>query len=427
MQTKRRVWHQVLLRRSVPVVFAAVSLSVPAGAYASELFLPQADATSLNSTADGRAEGAPVGSWERRAGINRHGLIAARNDVENAGTGTLLLNVKDGVQLDVAVERTAATRRGYSLSGRVVGKNAGFVTLVVHGDAVAGSIWTPDSVYEISHIGGGTHALRDTTNAAPFECGGVLPSNLSAADQTAHQELPLVNPFQDGTDDSSVVDILVVWTPEAEEKHIGPLGEAQMLLRIDMMVAYANDALQRSGALVTFNLVGAEKVDYTETRWGIDLVRLERPDDGHMDRVHDLRDDLGADLVYLVSRVDAGLNGGAFSLGAPNGGTLAHEFGHAFGIAHERYQAGTRAYYHGFTTNDCDQTIMSYGHECRHRLRVELPFFATPWRYGPSDGSALGVNRFSKQRGVRGPADAVLTLNRNRHRIANLRPSHGGY
>lgn len=416
MQTKRRVWHQVL-RRSVPVVFAAVSLSVAAGAYASELFLPQADATSRNSTADGGVEGVPVGSWERRVGINRHGLIAARNDVENAGTGRLLLNVKDGVQLDVAVERTAAIRRGYSLSGRVVGKSAGFVTLVVHGDAVAGSIWTPDSVYEISHIGSGAHALRDVTNAAPFECGGVLPSSLSVADQTA---------YQGSTDDSSVVDILVVWTPEAEEKHIGPLGEAQMLLRIDMMVAYANDALQRSGALVTFNLVGAEKVDYTETRWGIDLVRLERPDDGHMDRVHDLRDELGADLVYLVSRVDAGLNGGAFSLGAPNGGTLAHEFGHAFGIAHERYQAGTRAYYHGFTTNDCDQTIMSYGHECRHRLRVELPFFATPWRYGPRDGSALGVNRFSKQRGVRGPADAVLTLNRNRHRIANLRRSHGG-
>ena len=153
MQTKRRVWHQVLLRRSIPVVFAAVSLGVAAGAYASELFLPQADATSLNSTADSRAEGAPVGSWERRVGINRHGLIAARNDVENAGTGRLLLNVKDGVQLDVAVERTAATRRGYSLSGRVVGKNAGFVTLVVHGNAVAGSIWTPD---EIGHIGGGT-------------------------------------------------------------------------------------------------------------------------------------------------------------------------------------------------------------------------------------------------------------------------------
>ena len=338
--------------------------------------------------------------------IARHELAAARDDVEVTGAGHLLLNVRDGVRLDVAVDRTAPTKWGYSLSGRVAGKGGGFVTLVVHEEAVAGSIWTSNSVYELGYLGGGVHALRDVTNAPPPECRGVLAPELAAGETSAR-----------GTDDGSVVDVLVVWTPAAEAKYG---GETQVMSKIDGSIAFTNDAFDRSGALVSLRLVGAERVTYSETDMHTDLARLVDPDDGHMDWVHERRDALGADLVYL----EADFPGGAAVLGGAFGvGPFSHEFGHSFGVLHERYEfLGTATYNHGHT-RDCVPTIMSYGRECRYPRYPRPVFFASPWRYDPVGGHPVGVSRFSKDRGVRGPADAVLTINRNRHRIANLRPS----
>ena len=406
--------------RSIPIVVGALALGLANWGQAAGLFLPVADNSTAPATTpyDSMRTAPLAGPWERRVRIARPELTAARDDVANAGAGRLLLNVRDGVRLDVVVERTAPTRWGYSLSGRVAGRNGGFVTLVVHEEAVAGSIWTPNSAYELSYLGGGVHALRDVTNTRLAVCGGGLPAAASSATGAPTA--------QSGADDGSVVDILVVWTPAAEEVYGG--GKTQVLSRIEMLIAYANDAFERSGAFVSLNLVGAERVDYMETTSGVDLGRLAVLDDGHMDDVHERRDSLGADLVYLLVSGGRGIAqlSGPFSVGTERVVTFAHEVGHNFGIEHERYEFNlwNTRYQHGFTTGACEVTIMSYGTEC-YRRRL-IPFYASPWRYSPRDGSALGVTRFSNVRGVRGPADAVLTLNRNRHPVANFRPSRKG-
>lgn len=395
----------------------AVFLALAGGSRAAGIFLPVGPAGAADLARAARSAPAPHNTsaapdaWERRVRVARDQLTKAREDVEDAGAGRLLLNVREGVHLAVAVEQTATTKLGYSLSGRIAAGNSGFVTLVVHEEAVAASIWTPDSAYELSYLGGGIHALRDVTNAPAIECGGGPPADFSADDATAPS----------GADDDSVVDILVVWTPSAEQLHG---GEPHMLSRIDLLIADTNDAFERSGAFVSLRLVGTERVDEAETGTGVDSRRIDWE---HLD---DRRDVLGADLIYLLTSSGRGSAGTYFSWGPAH--AFAHEIGHNLRVGHERHEfegnsGGTRGYANGFTTERCYKTIMSYGTECFGLGSIRrLPFYASPWRYGTRDGLPMGVARLSKDRGARGPADAVLTINRYRRVVANFRPHRDG-
>ena len=403
---------------------AAVALALASWTQAAGLFLPvtpQSESGWVAVAGQGTTASRPVGEMsERRVRIARNELARARDDVEYSGAGRLLLNMRTNVDLDMVVERTATTKWGYSLSGRIEGGAAGFVTLVVHEQAVAGTIWTPHAAYEVVYLGGSVHALRDVTNRPRPECGGALRSD--AANETA----------QGGADDGSVVDILVVWTP-ARERSAG--GEAQVKSQIEMAIAYTNDALERSGALVSLNLVGAERVDYEEETTLDDIIRLGNPYDGHMDRVPALRDALGADLVNLSAWYGPqagggrGFSPGAFSVAADDPSIYAHEIGHNFGLKHDRFTSHYPALWYrgGFVEPsgpNCWNTIMAYPGRCSSRNKSvrDIPLYSSPWRYTP-DGASLGVSRFRKERGPDGPADAVEGINRMRHQVANFRPS----
>ena len=429
---RRGVAPVCLARRVLASLSALFLASAASCAHADALFLPVAaqDRPAMPAAGfglDGAARHPTSGgAWERRVRVARHKLAAAREDIENAGAGRLLLNVKDGVRLDVVVERTAPTKWGYSLSGRVADGGVGFVTMVVHEDAVAGSFWTPSGSWELLPVAGGVHALRDVAKLPPVECGGMLQKKVDASDGVAP-----------GGDDGSVVDILIVYTP-ATEANLMDRGSADSPAAARHWIettwgagiALANDAFERSGVFVSLNVVGFEKVDYgpEETCEQITSVLYSDP-------VEALRDRLGADLVQAVT---SGCGGAAIGDGLSYlaaGSSMiyiAHEVGHNFGILHERHEfrgsGVVWGYVHGFTTEGCEKTIMSYGRECYGRgySNTSPPFYASPWRYTLGQGRPLGVTRFSKERGARGPADAVLTLNRNRHHIANLRPNRSG-
>ena len=383
--------------------------------------------------------------------IARQELAAARQAAERQGAGRLAFNIADDLLVEAAVERTARTPWGYSLSGPVDAPGGGRATLVVHAEAVSGTIWTLGGAWEIEPVAGDVHALRKVDPRVRLQ--GAEPLRVAPGSKRLRTAAA-------GMDDGSVVDVLVVWTPGT----VALAGtEARLEIAVDLAVETTNDAFASSGVDLRLNLVGAEQVDYESAGLGgTDLARLRDQDDGFMDAVHARRDALGADLValfvdesdvggiaYVLLHLDPAFASSAFSVVWYGQGpyhrsiTFAHELGHNMGLAHDRYVAdensGLFGYSHGYVnlrafeagaeSSACWLTIMAYGNRC-HDAGFESPlvvaYFSTPHRAypedaGDADSAPLGVPKDSDAEHADGPADAVLTLARSAVVVANFR------
>ena len=232
-----------------------------------------------------------------------------------------------------------------------------------------------------------------------------------------------------------MVDILVLWTP-ALEAVLG--GESRVKLSIELNIAYTNDALERSGALISLNLVGTARVEIHEVN------PFEVLEDEVLARVHAIEraDTLGADFISVFSTghpisLAGGTRGTPVSVfNSPRvaaSSTFAHEIGHNLGLAHDRgthlspnysYNGGYVSVEAHYALTRCYATIMAYETRClaaglQHK---RVPYYSTRSRYHPATGTPIGVSRLSRIRGWDGPADAVLAINLNRHRSANVRP-----
>ena len=82
-----------------------------------------------------RGAGDASNGWLVR--IDRQRLFRTIHGVAEQGSGRLLLNLADGPEFDVVVERTQRTLSGHSLSGRVEGVAGSAVTMVAHAGSVS--------------------------------------------------------------------------------------------------------------------------------------------------------------------------------------------------------------------------------------------------------------------------------------------------
>ena len=347
---------------------------------------------------------------------------------------TLVLNLFDDVVFTGIVEHVEPTASGHALWGRLDGVELGTMTLVVNGSVVVGTVRTPEAVYSIRTAGDGKYVIRQIDESTLPPLGEPLEVPLVPRDASIEEDdVPL--------DDGSVIDVMVVYTPEAR---IIEGGRAAIEAVIDLFVTETNQVFENSSVIHRIRLVLREEIEYVETTNSlIDLGRLSINSDGHMDQVHELRDLYAADFVHLlVARSDVAGRAelsGVFGLTKSHLGAglvFAHEFGHNLGLRHDRYTVGVpatgsnygyvnqRAFEPGAPDSARWVTLMAYTTQCFEVggfVCRGVPYFSNPEL--TYNGDPMGVPADHPSTGADGPADAVKTLNERRETNANRRRS----
>ena len=364
------------------------------------------------------------------------------DEVGRLAPQTVSLNLFDDVVFTGRIVHMEPTASGYAFWGDLEGVELGTMTMVVNGEVVVGTVRTPEGVFTIETADSGSYVIReiDESTLPPLAEPLVIPSD---SDEDPRQALDETVP----TDDGSLIDVMVFYTPAAK---ILMGGRAGIEALIDLYVAQTNQAYVNSGAFHRIRLVSREEVDYIESgEVFTDIDRLEDDSDGYIDHVHGLRERYAADLVHLIfARTDAytfsgvaqfeGLFGTS-EAGLWGGLTFAHELGHNMGLLHDRYQTAketeepVEGWHYGYVNQRAFEvgapeytrwrTIMSYVAQCEEILGKDvycptLAYFSSPRL--TYNGDPMGVSADNTSTGVDGPADAVRTLNERRGITANF-------
>ena len=395
----------------------------------------------LSSGTSGAATASEAPLRHRHVRIDLGRLADIHASMDRGPLQTLTMNLFDDIVFSTTVERASRTSAGgYSLSGSVDGVDFGTMTLVVNGDVVAGRVHTPLVTYEIRPVGPGRAIIREVDRS--FQCEVVIPSTPASGlrGDGGHRDLLLAavaarDSSDDGPEDGSVIDLLVVYTRSAQ---LGFGGTTLIEAFIDLAVADANRSLEDSGVIQRLNLVQQEEIAYTESTGRAPLPAA------FYDEVRPLRDSYAADLVHLI-HAGSFLGGWGHLLG-PYGATnyaklglLTHELGHQMGLQHDRYVNASNypfPYSHGYINqaafepgapaNSRFATHMAYNRQCG-----DAGFFC-PWTNTFSNpdmtynGYPMGVPGDEPSSEVDGPADARRSLNELRKRVANFRVREPG-
>ena len=248
---------------------------------------------------------------------------------------------------------------------------------------------------------------------------------------------------------SSIVDILIVYTPKARDR---AGGDEKIRRKIDMAVQEANLCFSNSKVNAQLRLVGVKLIDYEASGSAeTDLYQLEFRGNKYaaMDEAHVWRDSEGADLVCLVAEkgdakgiaermeVSPNFEDRAFSwihvdhlVGEY---VLAHEVGHNLGCHHDR-QAVIEEYgslkkekvaydysYGYFFYSNLGlpyRTVMAYK---RKLLGIPIVGWGIPFFSNPSisyAGVPTGIDASSPN-----GADNALTINNTAPVVATFRPT----
>ncbi len=358
--------------------------------------------------------------------------------VASPGFGATLWTEKNGsVELDPDVALQLKNKQAVSCELTVDGKlltldvrTVGTSPLEV--DQLRGRFRdAPSSFLVLCRVDGATAAVLQTPNGEAFKmdsssgalrlqaidamrlgsCGGGLaPEDLPRFPGGPH---PTVMPLQPGNksgpvaDDGSLHDVLIAYTPRAEEV-MG--GTAEILAEAQLAVDVANLTYDNSLIASHLRLVHVVETPYDElAAWNYsDHVNfLYDPNDGHMDELLPLRDLVGADFLSVLvdgrntlgevptcgiapvmsaDYIQPSFEAYAISVVsvqcASSVWSFAHEVGHNRGCAHNRENtqvpgAYDYSYGHRFEVGGSGfRTVMAYDTNPPEFARI--PYFSNP-------------------------------------------------
>jgi len=242
----------------------------------------------------------------------------------------------------------------FALAGTLADEPLSQVVVTVEGGVLRASVVSPTRGSFRIRTGDAGYELVSVDASAALGCG--RPHEREDRSPTPRfQQLgsaPVALRSGDCIESGARIDVLVVYTPGAVTLAGGQPGlDALIQAGIDE----TNLAMTNSLLSTQMNVVWTQEVAYTTSgNFSTDLARLAANDDGHMDEVHQLRDDFKADLVCLIS--EPGNVCGIAYISVLSGATpnedlgfsvvnancvtaptsaMAHELGHNLGIRHD--------------------------------------------------------------------------------------------
>ncbi len=335
----------------------------------------------------------------------------------------LSLNLFDDVYFKTRIYQVEKTfSGGTSYVGFLEGIPGGEVIMVKTGDILSANINSGQHLYQVRYIAGNLHSVQEIEhNRFPVELPPV-PVDSGQADEKT--DTPL--------DTGNYIDVMVVYTADARTA-AGSVTAMENL--IDLAITETNAGYSNSAVTQRVRLVHTAEVSYSESGfdWSITLSRLQGTSDGYMDNVHTLRDTYGADEValivnqsaycglgYLMQTLSSSFAPYAFVVVSIDCATgyysLAHEWGHNMGCAHDRANAvgspGVYDYSYGYQAPDeAFRTIMAY--DCPSGC-PRLNYWSNPDKsYG---GQPMGVVYTDPQ-----AADNHKSLNNTLSTVRNFR------
>ena len=142
-------------------------------------------------------------------------------------------------------ETRKKTKKGFVWQGSTRGDGTGSATLAVIEDKVAGSIRYKSRVFRLAFAGGGLHYVAELNLNQPPKCESKKPSISPDFELTVNRSSRSSN--------STVIDVLVVYTPEA----VAELGDVNATeAAIDLCVSETNQAYINSDISLQLNLLG---------------------------------------------------------------------------------------------------------------------------------------------------------------------------
>jgi len=283
-------------------------------------------------------------------------------DAQIIAPGDLLaVDLFDNKSIKAKIDKVEVVNKVTKVRGKIKGTKHGFIITTIEDNKVLTIVELPEEGYQYKIIYDNDlndHILYKTKleDLDILEGEPSLIPPVQFNDVSSPLNADISAPL---TDDPATVDVMVVYTPAAAawaENNATSINNV-----ISQAMERAQLALDNSDIFINMRLVHSEELDYTEDGdMGIDLDRLTYTDgheddpDGHMDEVHSLRTQYGADIVTLFVVPDAG--GGiawvlqqqsgradyAFNVvrvqQAHTGFTHIHEMGHNMGASHHKDQ-----------------------------------------------------------------------------------------